>query len=114
MASFIGDVTSTSRSIIIANRNEFVVERSPDLGIMISDATKLRQSVLNLLSNAGKFTKDGRVTLSVTREKKATADWIHMSVTDTGIGITPDTVTKLFKTFNQAESSTQTKYDGTA
>ena len=54
-----------ARSLVVANHNEFVIERSPDLGIMISDATKLRQSVLNLLSNAGKFTKDGRVSLNV-------------------------------------------------
>jgi signal transduction histidine kinase len=113
VARFMDDVIATSRSLIIANRNEFIVERSSDLGIMISDATKLRQSVLNLLSNAGKFTKDGRVTLSITREKMAASDWISISVDDTGIGITPDNVAKLFKDFNQAESSTAAKYGGT-
>jgi signal transduction histidine kinase len=113
VARFIDDVVATSRSLIIANRNEFIVERSSDLGIMISDATKLRQSVLNLLSNAGKFTKDGRVTLSITRERMAPSDWIIISVDDTGIGITPDNLAKLFKDFNQAESSTAAKYGGT-
>jgi signal transduction histidine kinase len=113
VSSFLEDVISTSRSLIIANRNEFVVERSSDLGIMISDATKLRQSVLNLLSNAGKFTKDGRVTLSIAREKRSAGDWIRISVEDTGIGITPDNVRKLFQDFNQAEASTASKYGGT-
>jgi signal transduction histidine kinase len=113
VASFIEDVVATSRSLVVANHNEFVVERSPDLGIMISDATKLRQSVLNLLSNAGKFTKDGRVTLSVAREKRLAGDWMRISIEDTGIGITPDNVRKLFKDFNQAEASTATKYGGT-
>src|SRR5215471_9801711 len=113
VASFIDDVVATSRSLVVANRNEFVVERSPDLGIMISDATKLRQSVLNLLSNAGKFTKDGRVTLSVAREKRLAGDWMRIAIEDTGIGITPDNVRKLFKDFNQAEASTATKYGGT-
>ncbi len=113
VASFLEDVISTSRSLIIANRNEFIVERSADLGIMISDATKLRQSVLNLLSNAGKFTKDGRVTLIVAREKQAAGDWIRISVEDTGIGITSDNVRKLFQDFNQADASTASKYGGT-
>jgi signal transduction histidine kinase len=113
VASFIDDVVATSRSLVVANHNEFVIERSPDLGIMISDATKLRQSVLNLLSNAGKFTKDGRVTLNVARERGTTGDWIRFCIEDNGIGITADNVQKLFKDFNQAEASTATKYGGT-
>jgi signal transduction histidine kinase len=113
VASFMDDVIATSRSLVIANRNEFIVERSSDLGIMISDATKLRQSVLNLLSNAAKFTEDGRVTLSVTREKRSSGDWVRISVDDTGIGIAPDNVQKLFKNFNQAEASTASRYGGT-
>ena len=106
VASFIDDVVATSRSLVVANHNEFVIERSPDLGIMISDATKLRQSVLNLLSNAGKFTKDGQVTLNVARERGTTGDWIRICIEDNGIGITADNVQKLFKDFNQAEAST--------
>jgi signal transduction histidine kinase len=113
VASFLDDVIATSKSLVVANRNDFAVERSPDLGIMISDATKLRQSVLNLLSNAAKFTQDGRVTLSVTREKRSIGDWIRVSVEDTGIGIAPDNVQKLFKNFNQAEASTASRYGGT-
>jgi signal transduction histidine kinase len=113
VAGFIDDVVDTARSLVVTNHNEFVIERSPDLGIMISDATKLRQSVLNLLSNAGKFTKDGRVSLNVSRERGATGDWIRMSIEDNGIGITADNVQKLFKDFNQAEASTAAKYGGT-
>jgi signal transduction histidine kinase len=113
LASFIDDVVATSRSLVIANRNEVAVERSTDLGIMISDATKLRQSVLNLLGNAGKFTKDGRITLSVVRERRATGDWIRISVEDTGIGIAPENVRKLFENFNQGDPSTASKYGGT-
>jgi len=113
VASFIDDVVATSRSLVVANHNEFMVERSSDLGIMISDATKLRQSVLNLLSNAGKFTKDGRVTLNVARERGTTGDWMRICIEDNGIGITPDNLQKLFKDFNQAEASTATKYGGT-
>jgi signal transduction histidine kinase len=80
---------------------------------MISDATKLRQSVLNLLSNAGKFTKEGRVTLTVAREKRTAGDWIRIAVEDTGIGIAPENVQKLFENFNQGDPSTASKYGGT-
>jgi signal transduction histidine kinase len=113
LLSFIEDVVATSRSLVIANENEFVVERGSDLGIVISDATRLRQATLNLLSNAGKFTRTGRISLAVSRDKRAAGDWIRIAVKDTGIGITPDNLLKLFKNFNQAEASTASKYGGT-
>jgi signal transduction histidine kinase len=113
VASFIDDVVATSRSLIVANGNEFVVERSTDLGIAISDATRLRQATLNLLSNAGKFTNGGTVTLTVAREKSIGGDWIIITVEDTGIGISPENLQRLFQEFNQAEPSTASKYGGT-
>jgi signal transduction histidine kinase len=113
IASFIDDVVATSRSLIVANGNEFQVERSTDLGIAISDATRLRQATLNLLSNAGKFTNGGTVTLTVAREKSISGDWIGIAVQDTGIGITPENLQRLFQDFNQAEPSTASKYGGT-
>jgi signal transduction histidine kinase len=113
VASFVDDVVATSRSLVIANGNAFVVERAPDLGIMISDATKLRQAVLNLLSNAGKFTANGEIVLSIKREKRAQGDWMRLAVKDTGIGISSDNLQKLFQKFNQADASTSSKYGGT-
>ncbi len=113
LLSFIEDVVGTSRSLVVANENEFVVERGSDLGIVTSDATRLRQATLNLLSNAGKFTRGGRVTLGVWRDKRPGGDWIKIAVRDTGIGITPDNLEKLFKNFNQADASTASKYGGT-
>jgi signal transduction histidine kinase len=80
---------------------------------MITDATKLRQSILNLLSNAGKFTKDGKVTLSVIRRKRPHGDWMRITVDDNGIGISPENLQKLFQNFNQADASTARKYGGT-
>jgi signal transduction histidine kinase len=80
---------------------------------VMSDPTRLRQATLNLLSNAGKFTKDGVVTLSIAREHTASHDWITISVRDTGIGITPENLRKLFHQFNQAEASTAARYGGT-
>jgi len=113
LAGFIDDVVGTSRSLVEANGNEFAIERSSGLGIVISDATRLRQAILNLLSNAGKFTKEGRVTLQVTRDKGEAEDWIEIAVSDTGIGISKENLQKLFQDFNQAEASTASKYGGT-
>jgi signal transduction histidine kinase len=89
------------------------VQRRGDLSIVIGDATKLRQAVLNLLSNAAKFTHRGRVTLAVARESAADGDWVRIAVSDTGIGISRENLRKLFQEFNQAEASTQSRYGGT-
>lgn len=113
VASFIQDVIDTSRNLIVSNRNEFAINRSGDLGIMISDATRLRQSILNLLSNAGKFTKDGKVTLGVVRRKRPQGDWMRITVDDNGIGISQENLQKLFQNFNQADASTARNYGGT-
>ena len=113
LGNFIEDVVATSRSLVTANNNQFAVDRGPDLGVVMSDPTRLRQVTLNLLSNAGKFTKNGLVTLSVAREKGPNRDWIKLSVTDTGIGISQENLGRLFRDFNQAEASTATFYGGT-
>ena len=77
------------------------------------DETRLRQIVINLLSNAGKFTHQGVVTLGVSRSASGGTDSITISVKDTGIGISPANLEKLFTNFSQAEVSTATKYGGT-
>ncbi len=106
LASFVADVVATCQPLIVNNGNDFVVEQGPDLGVVIGDATKLRQAAINLLSNAGKFTKKGRVTLAVARAAQTAGDWIEIAVSDTGIGITADNLARLFQDFNQAEAST--------
>lgn len=113
LAGFVSDIVAASRNLVEHNGNEFAVELAPDLGILISDATRLRQAALNLLSNAGKFTKDGRITLHVTRDKGTNEDWIRIAVTDTGIGISPANLKRLFQDFSQADASTSSKYGGT-
>jgi signal transduction histidine kinase len=110
--SFIDDVVATCRPLVLDKGNELVVERGPDLGIVIGDQTKLRQAVLNLLSNAAKFTKQGRVTLKAMREGPAD-DWIAIAVRDSGIGISAENLPKLFQNFKQAEASTASRYGGT-
>src|SRR5258708_2241718 len=113
LLGFLEDVIATSRSVVETNGNEFLVERGAGLGIVISDATRFRPSILNLLINPPKFTKNGRVTLQISREKGDAEDWIRIAVSDTGIGISPDNLQKLFQDFNQAEASTSSKYGGT-
>jgi signal transduction histidine kinase len=110
---FIEDVVATGRSLVTSNGNELIVEREAGLGIVISDETRLRQAVLNLLSNAGKFTTRGRVTLSAGRRANRGEDWIVLAVTDTGIGISQENLQKLFKDFHQGDPSTASKYGGT-
>jgi signal transduction histidine kinase len=95
------------------NGNKLIVRCADDLGIVSTDATKLRQATLNLLSNAAKFTEGGMVTLSVYRRKSSAGDWIEIQVQDTGIGIAKSDLSNLFQNFGQANRTTSTKYGGT-
>ncbi len=111
--SFVSEVASTCRQIIAKNANELVIRRSSDLGRLECDATKLRQALLNLLSNAAKFTENGRVILSARRERIDNRDWVKIEVQDTGIGIAPDQISNLFHNFSQATPSISSKFGGT-
>ena len=105
----IDEVESTARPLAAKNTNNFVVERGPNLGVMRADATKVRQTVFNLLSNAAKFTQNGTITLSVKRE----GDWLEIAVQDTGIGISREQKQALFSNFTQASSRITAVYGGT-
>jgi signal transduction histidine kinase len=93
--------------------NTLRVDLGDDLGTAHSDAFKLNQCILNLLSNAAKFTRDGEVTLAVRRQETADGAFIAFSVSDTGIGIAPDKVAQLFQPFMQADASNTRIYGGT-
>ncbi len=107
------EVASTCRNLVAQNGNEFILEKSADLGIIDTDQTRLRQILINLLGNAGKFTKNGKVSLRAKRVAMAAGDQIVLSVADTGIGIPQEAVARLFTEFNQASSETSTSYGGT-
>src|SRR5262249_57843653 len=77
------------------------------------DATKVRQVLLNLLSNAAKFTEKGIVRLEVRREIGVVGNWVFFRVRDTGIGLTPEQASRLFQAFEQADAGTTKKYGGT-
>jgi len=113
MAPFISEMCHTVMPLIDANGNNYVVECHDNVGVIYVDQTKLRQTLLNLLSNAAKFTKNGNVNLNVKRFNDNGIEKIIFSVKDTGIGLTPDEVSKIFDPFTQADSSTTRKYGGT-
>ena len=95
------------------NGNEVLFDRGPDLGDMRSDETRLRQSLLNLISNATKFTEQGRVTLTTAVNHVDGIDWISFAVSDTGIGMSDEQMAKIFDDFTQAEAETTAKFGGT-
>jgi signal transduction histidine kinase/CheY-like chemotaxis protein len=112
LAPLIDEVIGTARQLAEQNRNRLVVESLENLGALTVDPMRLRQILLNLLSNACKFTKQGEVTLRV-RKVVDGRNWIEFAVADTGIGMTPEQQAKLFEEFTQADSSTARQYGGT-
>src|SRR5215218_2245801 len=112
LARLIDEVVGTARQLAEQNKNRLVVEMQDKLGMLTADPMRLRQILLNLLSNACKFTKQGEVALRV-RKVADGRDWIEIAVADTGIGMTPEQQAKLFEEFIQADSSTARQYGGT-
>ncbi|AUI67300.1 response regulator [Beggiatoa leptomitoformis] len=111
--TLIAEVESTVKPLVEKKDNVLILECDDVLGTMYTDATKLRQMLLNLLSNAAKFTENGKIRLTVHRYHQATTDWISFKIADNGIGITTEQQTKLFQPFTQADASTTRKYGGT-
>jgi signal transduction histidine kinase len=120
--NLIDEVVSTIEPLVKNKLNEFEVERASDLGLMYADITKTRQILLNLLSNAAKFTEGGTISLKIERVKndslknqelEASSDSIVFRVADTGIGIPPEQLQHLFQAFMQGDASTTRKYGGT-
>ncbi|GAB4216596.1 MAG: hypothetical protein OHK0012_19200 [Synechococcales cyanobacterium] len=106
------EVVATVQPLLMKNNNALQVDIHPKVGTIFADLTKVRQTLFNLLSNACKFTSNGTITLRVARISKG-RDWIILEVRDTGIGMTPEQIGKLFQAFSQADASTTRKYGGT-
>jgi signal transduction histidine kinase/HAMP domain-containing protein len=109
----IDDAVKTVETLAAKNSNRLVVDCPPTIGVMQADQTRVRQALLNLLSNANKFTERGTVTVRAERHQESGRDWITIAVSDTGIGMKPEQMGKLFQDFSQADSSTTRKYGGT-
>jgi len=113
IATLVHDVAAVIRPLAEKNANRLEIRCDEDAGSMRADLTKVRQALFNLLSNACKFTDHGTVSLAVVREATETGDWVAFAVRDTGIGLTPDQMAKLFQEFSQADAATTRKYGGT-
>ncbi|PYJ82762.1 MAG: hybrid sensor histidine kinase/response regulator [Verrucomicrobia bacterium] len=110
--AMIEEVVSTIKPLVQKNGNALKVECEENLGPMRADATKVRQGLFNLLSNACKFTDKGTITLQVARQRGNGVGHFVFRVSDTGIGMTQNQMDKLFKAFTQADASTTRKYGG--
>ncbi|MBX2861950.1 MAG: response regulator [Leptolyngbyaceae cyanobacterium MAG.088] len=107
------DVASTMQPVIDKNNNTLKIQHDNDIEEMHADEVKVRQSLFNLLSNANKFTQGGTITLSINAENSSHGRWINFKIQDTGIGMLPEQLQKIFNAFAQADSSTTRKYGGT-
>lgn len=113
LAEMLSEVVATIQPLVEKNGNTLEVHCPPDAGSMRSDLTKVRQTLFNLLSNAAKFTEKGRITIAAKRLAHENGDRIQFTVADTGIGMSPEQMSRLFQAFTQADASTTRKYGGT-
>jgi signal transduction histidine kinase len=109
----IDEVVKTIEPLAAKNGNQVAVHCDAALRMIHADQMRLRQALLNLMSNANKFTEKGTVTVAARQKQENGRDWITLSVADTGIGMTPEQMDKLFQEFSQASSKTASKYGGT-
>jgi len=112
LARLIDEVIGTAGQLAEKNKSRLVVEAQENVGALTADPIRLKQILLNLLSNACKFTKEGEVTLRV-RKVADGREWVELAVADTGIGMTAEQQAKLFQDFTQADSLTSRRYGGT-
>jgi signal transduction histidine kinase len=113
LAPLIANVVKTIEPLAAKNANQLAVQCDAAIGTLHADQMRLRQALLNLMSNANKFTEKGTITIDARQGQENGDDWIRLAVTDTGIGMTPEQMGKLFQEFSQASSTTASKYGGT-
>jgi two-component system, NtrC family, sensor kinase len=109
----IADVVKTIEPLAAKNANQVTVKCDGAIGTLHADQMRLRQAMLNLMSNANKFTERGTITVDARQGQENGRDYIAIAVADTGIGMTPEQMDKLFQEFSQADASTTRKYGGT-
>jgi signal transduction histidine kinase/CheY-like chemotaxis protein/HAMP domain-containing protein len=112
ISSLLDEVKAIITPVVAKNGNTLEVRLADRIGSMRTDRTKVKQCLLNVLSNASKFTQDGRLTVGVER-LETDRSMIQMTISDTGIGMTPEQLGRLFQAFSQADASTTKKFGGT-
>ena len=113
LAPLIANVVKTIEPLAAKNANQVAVQCDAEIGTLHADQMRLRQALLNLMSNANKFTDHGTITIDARQRQEGSRDWVTISVADTGIGMTAEQMGKLFQEFSQADASTTRKYGGT-
>jgi len=113
IGELVQDIVSTIEPIALKNHNKIAVHCPAEIGAMYSDAMKVRQSLMNLLSNACKFSQNSVIDLLISTQTHEREEYISFAVCDRGIGMTSDQIAKLFQAFVQADESTTRKYGGT-
>src|SRR5580704_2667780 len=109
----VDEMLGTARPLAEQNENALELDCSDDIGSVHADNIRLRQILLNLLSNACKFTKAGTVRLRVARTREAGREWVDFAISDSGIGMTEEQLGRLFQEFSQADASTTRQFGGT-
>src|ERR1700731_599525 len=112
LAPLINDVVKTIEPLAAKNGNQVAVHCDGEIGTMHADQMRLRQALLNLMSNANKFAEKGTITVAAHHGQENGRDWVTVMVTNTGIGMTPEQMSKPFQEFSQASSTTASKYGG--
>jgi signal transduction histidine kinase len=113
VSMILDDINETIQPLASQNSNTFTVNMAPDLSPVHADCTRLKQCLLNLLSNACKFTQAGEVDFSITQEQVHGQEFVTFRVADTGVGLSDDQAARLFQPFSQADASTTRKFGGT-
>jgi GAF domain-containing protein/CheY-like chemotaxis protein len=111
--ALVRDIAAVIQPLAAKNANRLDVQCPDGIGAMHADLTKVRQALFNLLSNACKFTEQGTVSLAVARETADGEEWLRFAVSDTGIGMTPEQLARLFEVFTQADAATTRRFGGT-
>ena len=113
VAEMIQDVQATIQPLVEKNSNSLEIDCPDSVGSIHSDVTKVKQGLFNLLSNATKFTEQGKISLRISKVTEEGAEWVNFAVADTGIGMTEEQMGGLFQAFAQAEASTSRRFGGT-
>ncbi|MGD2070697.1 MAG: GAF domain-containing protein [Gemmatimonadota bacterium] len=109
----VAEVAATVQPLLQKNGNDLVLDGHPEVGKMYADLIKIRQILLNLLSNASKFTSEGTIKLTTRVQGSEVGDWIEIAVEDSGIGMTDQQLGRIFEAFSQADASTTRRFGGT-
>jgi PAS domain S-box-containing protein len=113
VAEAVREVAASAEPLAARHGNTFTLDLAPGLRSIVADRTRVQQILLNLLSNAAKYTKQGSIRLGVRRERREDGSWLVFTVEDTGVGISPEALGRLFRSFERGDHETRRRHEGT-